>query len=242
MSVQATQMSQNGRQGDLDTLAETHKPSSIVLLVIALIGGAAAATIVLPLVLPGWSGSVVGAEPKAFWYLSRAAGTVAYGLLWLSMAVGLGITNKLARLWPGAPAAFDLHQHLSLLGLAFALFHAVVLLGDKYMSYDLAQLFLPFGSSAYRQVWVGLGQVSFYLLVVVGFSFYFRKRIGNRWWRAIHFASFAVFALALAHGLMSGTDSGTIWAAGIYWLSAGSLLFLTVYRVLAKRISQSSLR
>jgi predicted ferric reductase len=156
--------------------------------------------------------------------------------------VGLGITNKLARLWPGAPAAFDLHQHLSLLGLAFALFHAVVLLGDRYMSYDLAQLLVPFGSTGYRQVWVGLGQIGFYLLVVVGLSFYFRKRIGNRWWRAIHFASFAVFALALVHGVMSGTDSGTIWAAGIYWLSAGSLLFLTVYRVLGKRISQASLR
>ena len=40
------------------------------------------------------------------------------------MALGLGITNKMARLWPGAPAAFALHEYVSLLGLAFAVFHA----------------------------------------------------------------------------------------------------------------------
>jgi len=68
--------------------------------------------------IAGLQTSLSGANPHAFWYISRATAFVAFGLLWLSMALGLSITNKLARLWPGGPAATDLHQYTSLLGLA----------------------------------------------------------------------------------------------------------------------------
>jgi hypothetical protein len=37
-----------------------------------------------------------------------------------------------------------------------------------------------------------------------------------------------MLALALIHGLLSGTDSPAVWARGMYWASAASLLFLTV--------------
>jgi predicted ferric reductase len=213
---------------------ELRTPWGVFLLALALLLGAATAVVTLPLLLPGLGTSVLASEPKAYWYLSRAGGVVAYVLLWLSMAAGLGITNRMSRLWPGMLSALDLHKYLSLLGLAFAMFHAVVLLGDRYMNYSLTQLLLPFGSTGYRQEWVGLGQLAFYLSAVVGLSFYLRLRIGARLWRVIHFASFAVFALALAHGLMSGMDSGSMWAGAMYWLSAGSLFFLTVYRILTR--------
>ena len=55
--------------------------------------------------LAGIQASLAGSDPTAFWYLSRATAFVGFGLLWLSMASGLAITNKLARLWPGGPAA-----------------------------------------------------------------------------------------------------------------------------------------
>src|SRR5690349_18433380 len=61
--------------------------------------------VVVALTQPAWltslSASLGGTEPKAYWYLSRASGLVAFGLLWASMALGLAITNKLARAWPG---------------------------------------------------------------------------------------------------------------------------------------------
>jgi cytochrome b561 len=41
-----------------------------------------------------------------------------------------------------------------------------------------------------------------------------------------------VFLLALAHGLMSGTDTAALWARNLYWASGASLVFLTIYRVL----------
>jgi DMSO/TMAO reductase YedYZ heme-binding membrane subunit len=59
--------------------------------------------------------------------------------------------------------------------------------------------------------------------------------MGRRAWRLVHALSFVVFALALAHGVMSGSDSDAVWARAIYWASGGSVLFLTIYRVLAAR-------
>ena len=206
---------------------------TLALMLLTVVAGALAALAVLPVWLPQVSTSLAGPEPKAYWYLSRASALVAYVLLWHSMMLGLGMTNRLARLWPGGPAAFDLHRHASLLGLVFALFHALVLMGDRYIGYTFAQVFTPFASASYRPLWVGLGQIGLYGMALVGLSFYVRGAIGQRLWRLIHFLSFAVFLLALVHGLLSGTDSPAVWARGLYWLSGGSLLFLTIYRLLA---------
>ena len=106
--------------------------------------GIAAAVLVLPNWLPGLAGSLAGVEPKVFWYLSRSTALVSMGILWASMMLGVGITNKMARLWPGAPAAFALHEYLSLLGLGFAAFHGLILLGDHFTNFSLAQILTPF--------------------------------------------------------------------------------------------------
>jgi predicted ferric reductase len=195
--------------------------------------GAMLAAVILPTWWPGLADSLLGQSPKVYWYLSRGSALVSFALLWLSMAIGLTISNRLARLWPGGPAAFDLHQYTSLLGLAFALFHALILLGDKYMSYELQQILVPFASAGYRPIWVGLGQLGIYIWAVVAFSFYVRAKTGTRAWRIIHFASFAAFALALVHGLTSGTDSSAVWAGRMYFYAGASLLFLICYRVLS---------
>ena len=128
--------------------------------------------------------------------------------------------------------AFDLHQYTSLLGLALALFHGLILLGDSYINYTLPQLLIPFASVNFNPVWVGLGQIGIYLWALVAFSFYVRAQIGTRSWRLIHFISFLAFMFALVHGVWSGSDSGTYWATIMYWYAGGSLLFLTIYRIL----------
>jgi predicted ferric reductase len=217
---------------ELDTLPPAMALQSLILMLLAVGLGAFAAAVVLPNWLPGLSTSLLSAEPKAYWYLSRASALAAFGLIWFSMATGLIITNKMARVWPGGPTAFDLHQYTSLLGLAFALFHALILLGDKFINYTLPQIAIPFASVNYQPVWVGLGQLAFYLLIVVSFSFYVRKPIGHRTWRIIHYLSFALFMLTLVHGIFSGTDSGSSLIQGLYWAGGISLLFLTVYRIL----------
>lgn len=167
------------------------------------------------------------------WYLSRASAFAAYVLLWWSMVLGLALTNKLARVWPGGPTVNDLHEHASLLGLVFGLLHALVLLGDTYIGYTLPQILIPFAGT-YAPLWVGLGQIGLYLMVLVTVTFYMRRWIG-RAWRSLHYLSFAVFVLALLHGLFSGTDSSAAWALWMYAGTGMSVLGMTIYRVVVAR-------
>ncbi len=204
---------------------------AVVILMLASIMGALTAAVLLPAWLPGLTSSLLGSSPTAFWYLSRGSAFVSFGLLWLSMALGLMISNKMARLWPGGPVAFDIHQYTSLLGLGFAIFHALILLGDQYIGYNLLQVLVPFASTSYMPLWVGLGQLGVYVWIVVAFSFYVRKQIGHKTWRTVHFLSFASFVMAMLHGIMSGSDAALVWATGLYWFAGGSLLFLTLFRI-----------
>jgi predicted ferric reductase len=143
------------------------------------------------------------------------------------------ISDKIARAWPGAQAAFSLHEYVSLLGLGFGVFHALILLGDRYIGYDLRQVLVPFASEGYRPLWIGLGQVGLYVWAIVSGTFYIKQRIGHKAWRLIHFASYFNFTVAILHGLASGTDTSSAWAQAAYWAFAGSVFFLTMYRIVA---------
>jgi predicted ferric reductase len=205
---------------------------TFVLVLLAISVGTLAAVVILPTWMPHLTDSLLGKEPKAFWYLSRASSFVAMSLLWMSMALGLTITNKMARIWPGAPAAFAIHEYVSLLGLVFAIFHALVLLGDHYITFTLAQILVPFSTVDFKPVLVGLGQIGFYVWLLVALSFYVRSRIGQKAWRAIHYISFLSYFVALYHGISSGTDTKMLWAQSYYWISGASLLFLLIYRII----------
>ena len=202
-----------------------------LLVILAMIVGLLGAILLLPTWLPNMATSLTGTDPKVYWYLSRATAFVSLSILWISMALGLGLSNKMARLWPGAPAAFAVHEFVSLLGLAFALFHALILLGDHYIHFTVVQLLTPFSTLDYRPTWIGIGQLGFYLWLIVALSFYVRTRIGPKTWRAIHYLSFILYIMGLVHGLFGGTDSSAGWAQWYYWISGGSLLFLLVYRI-----------
>jgi predicted ferric reductase len=205
---------------------------TLLTFMIAMAVGLLVAVVLLPTWAPNLSFSLSSTEPKAFWYLSRATAFVALSLLWISMALGLGMTNKMARLWPGAPASFAIHEYVSLLGLAFAVFHALIIMGDHYINFTLVQLLIPFSTLDYRPFWVGLGQIGLYIWAIVALSFYVRPTIGQKTWRWLHYLTFGLYFLALLHGIYSGTDSSAGWVQRYYWFSGASLLFLFIYRML----------
>ena len=205
---------------------------TFLLFMMATAVGLLVAVVLLPTWMPNLAFSLGGEEPKAYWYLSRATAFVSLSLLWVSMALGLGVTNKMVRSWPGTPAAFAIHEYVSLLGLAFAMFHALILLGDKYINFTLIQLLIPFSTTEYKPIWVGLGQLGFYIWVIIALSFYIRSTIGQKTWRLLHYLSFGMYLLGLLHGVFGGTDTGAAWAQQYYWFSIASLLFLFFVRVL----------
>lgn len=193
-----------------------------VLLALALLG----------FLLPGMVISLVGPEPHAYWYLSRASGLTAYLLLWASVALGLLVTTRLGRMWPGLQIANDIHEYISLLGLGFTAFHILILLGDRFMGYTLFELLVPnpFSSRATPQMFIG--QLGLYLFVAVVVSFYVRKRIGYQMWRMLHYASFGLVVFVVAHSIIAGPDSSNVLVQTMYWTTGAILLFLTLYRML----------
>jgi len=165
---------------------------------------------------------------QAMWYLTRAAGLIAYLLLWLSTAWGLAIPSKLLGEKLGGDFTFDFHQFISLLSLGFLGLHIVVLTADKYLPFSVAQLLVPF-ISPYRPLWVGIGIITFYLLLLVTVTFYLRKQIGMKAFRYIHYASLLAYLGGVAHALFSGADSSLPAVLLLYISTFAVVVFLTVY-------------
>jgi len=167
---------------------------------------------------------------QSMWYLTRAAGIIAYLLLWLSTVWGLVIPSKLFGEVLSGDFTFDFHKFISLLSLGFLGLHIVVLTADKYLPFSVAQLLVPF-LSPYRPLWVGIGIISFYLILLVTVTFYLRKQIGMKTFRLIHYTSLAAYLGAVVHALVSGADSSLPAVIFLYISTVAVVIFLTVYWV-----------
>jgi predicted ferric reductase len=95
------------------------------------------------------------------------------------------------------------------------------------------QIVLPFASLNYQPLWVGLGQIAFYILIPVTLSFYVRRSVGPEFWRLIHFGSFIAFAFITLHSLIAGSDATNLGMLGLYAMTGASVFFLTIYRMLS---------
>lgn len=165
---------------------------------------------------------------QTMWFITRAAGITGYLLIWLSVAWGLAVSNKILDTLLHRSFTYDFHQFISLLAVGFILIHMGVLLFDRYLPYTLPQVLVPF-LSPYRPVWIAVGVVSFYLILLVTITFYLRGKIGMKAFRAIHVFSLLAYLGVTVHGFLSGTDSSL---PAVQLMYAGSFLvvvFLTTY-------------
>ncbi|HEY7295179.1 MAG TPA: ferric reductase-like transmembrane domain-containing protein, partial [Dehalococcoidia bacterium] len=166
------------------------------------------------------------------WYLSRAAGFVAYLVLFVTVTLGLAIRTKAFDRIVARWRVTDLHGFLALLAGLFVVGHVLALLGDTFIGFSLVQLLVPF-ASPYEAVWTGIGQLIAYLLLLILISFPARRLIGYRTWRILHYLTFLAFLGALAHGVFTGTDSPQRWAQVIYLATAGVVALLVLYRIVS---------
>lgn len=147
---------------------------------------------------------------SALWYLSRATGVVSLGLL--TLVVLLGVLTVGGVPLPGLPrfAVSGLHRNASLLALVFLGIHITTSVLDPYASIKLVDAVVPFVST-YRPLWLGLGAIAFDLLLAVIVTSFLRLRIGRRWFRAVHLATYLAWPVALVHGLGTGSDTKQGW-------------------------------
>ncbi|MFI5255238.1 MAG: hypothetical protein ACHQ15_07265 [Candidatus Limnocylindrales bacterium] len=173
------------------------------------------------------------------WYAERLVGFIAYFALAGSVVYGLLLSTKILDVLAHRPITFTLHQDLASFGLGLAAIHGTLLSLDASIPFSLAQILVPFWAP-YQPLWVGIGQVAFYLSLAVVASFYVRRHIGQRAWRALHYLTLFAFCGATAHGLMSGTDSGQEWARWIYFGSTIVVGLLLTYRIATAAAGRAS--
>jgi hypothetical protein len=170
---------------------------------------------------------------QALWALGRGTGIVA--LVMFTVALVLGITSGSGRPLPGLGrfAATDLHRTAALTGTALIAVHVVSLFLDPYAQLRLVDLVVPFLGAA-KPLWLGLGTLGLDLLLVVTGVSLLRHRVGPRVFKAVHWATYAFWPIALAHALGNGTDSGSWWVRG-----PAALCALAVAGAVAWRLSPS---
>jgi sulfoxide reductase heme-binding subunit YedZ len=147
---------------------------------------------------------------QVFWFFSRGTGVVSLVLFTATVLLGItSISRWTAPKWPRFVTQ-HLHRNLSLLGLSFLLIHIVTTVLDSYVSINLINAVVPF-TGTYRPIWLGLGALAFDLLLAIIITSLVRVRMGYGTWRAIHWLSYAMWPLAVVHGLGTGSDAKARW-------------------------------
>jgi sulfoxide reductase heme-binding subunit YedZ len=151
------------------------------------------------------SASTVITSTTPLWYATRATGFVALVLLTATVVLGILTSVRfVTQRWPRF-VTIGIHRNLSLLVTVFLTLHIAAAALDPFAPVGWLGVVVPF-VSAYRPLWLGLGTVAFDLLVALVITSLLRTRIGHRTWRAIHWAAYACWPLAVVHGLGTGTD------------------------------------
>jgi sulfoxide reductase heme-binding subunit YedZ len=176
-----------------------------------------------------------GAQPLQYlwWLVSRASGIVAIVLISLSVVIGLAMAAKVLRRPNLKRAAARLHEHLALIALAAIAVHGLALLGDQWLKPGWRGIAIPFALS-YRPGFTGIGIIAGYLAVLLGPSFYVRRRIGARRWRKLHRATVIVWLLSVVHALGAGSDGARPWLRAVVLAPLAPIVFLLVVRTLGR--------
>jgi sulfoxide reductase heme-binding subunit YedZ len=106
---------------------------------------------------------------------------------------------------------------------------------DKTAKIGLLDVVVPFYTS-YGQLAIGLGTISFDLLVLVTVTALLRRHVQKDLWLWLHRLSYVAFALIFLHAVLSGTDFSDPTVSAITWGSAAALLTLGIVRTVGGRL------
>jgi sulfoxide reductase heme-binding subunit YedZ len=151
---------------------------------------------------------------QILWFATRGSGIVSLILLSAVACLGLlAVSRAQAPIWPRF-LTVGLHRNLALLSVAFVGVHVVTAVLDPFTSLGLAAAVVPLASS-YRPLQVALGVISMELLLAVIVTSLLRERIGQRIWRAVHWAAYGAWPLAVAHTITAGSDGVALWLLAV---------------------------
>ena len=151
---------------------------------------------------------------EALWALGRGTGVVA--LVMFTVTIVLGIVARSGRSVGGLGrfGVNEVHRTAALTGTTLVAAHVASLVLDPYAQLRLVDVVLPF-LGAYRPLWLGMGTLALDLLVVIVVVSLLRDRLGPRVFRLVHWGTYALWPVALAHAVGNGTDRASLWLLAI---------------------------
>jgi sulfoxide reductase heme-binding subunit YedZ len=169
---------------------------------------------------------------QVLWFATRGAGAVSQLMLTASVCFGLITVTRFAHAeWPRF-FNYEMHRRISLLSVVFLAVHVLAAVFDPFTNLGLVAAIVPLAST-YRPVQVALGVVALYLVVALIVTSLLRKHIGERTWRLVHWTSYAMWPLAMAHGITAGTDGTAPWMLAIDAVCAIAVGVALIWRIQA---------
>lgn len=146
----------------------------------------------------------------AMWAFGRISGILALALFTITLI--LGIVTRSGRPLIGMPrfSVTLVHRNIALLASAFLVLHVGTLMLDSYAHLNPADVVVPFLGS-FKPLWQGLGTVAFDLLIAITITALLRRFIGVRPFRFVHWFTYAMWPIAVAHAIGNGTNGTNAW-------------------------------
>ncbi len=146
---------------------------------------------------------------EILWAVDQASALATLVLLTATLALGMLTRAHAAPSVESRTVLAAVHRTVALLMTAFLAVHVITAVVETYVDIGWLSVLVPF-TSAYDRGWIGLGTLAVDLLVAVIITSLLRHRIPERWWRLVHLTTYALWPIALLHGLGSVTVNTTI--------------------------------
>lgn len=171
------------------------------------------------------------------WILARATGLAAYAALCLSILSGVALRTSVLDFLATNRALRALHDFTTWIWIPLGGAHVATLLLDKTAYIRPTDIVVPFQMS-YGSLAIGLGTVSFDLVVLIVITSWLRRRMNDRVWRWIHRASYLAFVALFFHAYLSGTDFDSPIISSVSWSAALGIGLLAMSRIMFGRLPE----
>lgn len=172
-----------------------------------------------------------------WWYFTRASGIIAWLMLTATVIWGILLSTKAFPNQRRPVWLLALHRWLAGLMLSFLAIHLVALVADSYVSFDLADLTIPYASD-WKPGAVAVGVIAMWLLIAVQATSLAMRRLPRRFWRIVHLSSYVAFWLTSMHAAFAGTDT----ASWLYQGGAAASILVVAWALMYRLANRRAVR
>ena len=170
-----------------------------------------------------------------FWFIARITGLTAFAVLSLSVLSGEALRTSVLDFLAKNRALRKLHDFTTPLWIPLGVAHVIALLLDQTARIRPVDVVVPFLTD-YGQLPIGLGTISFDIILVVVLTSWLRSRMNNTLWTWIHRTAYIGFVTLFFHAALSGTDFDAPLVSALAWSTAAGLAILGISRVVWGRL------